>query len=133
MKAWKLALCVIGVWPLLSMAEVPAPMSTEEMAAAAISNGSSSQPAVASPTTAPAASPAVSAAPDGRTMGFAPEPRFPMGVGRGPGMGFGGYGRALFSRLGPYDPPTQSEWEEAVPFLKEHSPKRLDAINGMPD
>jgi hypothetical protein len=130
MNAWKLAACVIGLSPLLAKAEVPSPLSTEELAAAGTISSVQSNPTTA-PTTAPATP---QQANDPRPTGFAPDfrPGMGMGIGRGMGMGYGQFGRVM-SRLGPMEPPTQAEWEESLPFLKEHSPKRLEAINNMPD
>jgi hypothetical protein len=123
--SWKLAGCVIGLAPLIGRGEVPAPMSADELAAAGL------QPATtptAPPTTAPVAPPAAGGF---YGAGFAPERFRPGMFGGGPGGGGGRF--PALSRLGPIEPPTQSEWEDATPFLKEHSPKRLEAINSLPD
>jgi hypothetical protein len=114
MKAWKLAVAVIGLSPLFGQAEVPAPPTADEVAAL-------------NPPPAPA--------PDPRTASPAPAPADGNGASGGFRGGFGGYG----GRWGPWgrllssDMYSPQDVEQATPWFKDHSPKRWAVVNALPD
>src|SRR5438270_14057633 len=101
MKAWKLAIAVIGLSPLFCYAEVPAPPTADEVAAL--------NPPPAAPAPAPTTVP--SAGMDGGG--------FRSGFGQGYGGRWGAWGRLLSA-----DAWNQQDLHQATPWLKEHTPKR---------
>ncbi|HSV14789.1 MAG TPA: hypothetical protein VLI90_11050 [Tepidisphaeraceae bacterium] len=115
MKAWKLAVAVIGLSPLFGRAEVPAPPTADEVAAL-------------NPPPAPPA-------PDPRTASPAPAPGSDGNGGGGFRGGFGGYGGRWgpWGRLLPGDVYSPQDVEQATPWFKDHSPKRWAVVSALPD
>jgi len=121
MKVWKLAIGMIAISPLFGRAEVPTPPTDDEVAQ---QNGTNNTVLAAA-----AAAPADNQQRDGRQ----PNPGGPGGPDGyrfgGPGWGrFGGWMRVL-----PQDVWSPAEFEQATPWLKEHSPRRLQVVTSMAD